>query len=126
MRKRRSCRAGSPGATPSTSAVPRHSSPVPVNTPPLTYFEGDWSSEEKERLQAAVREVEGSALAGVRHGPGAPWVLTSSRMGDTGIFVASRHGFAEVLTASSAGALGKKISEFGRAQETSSVPALVK
>jgi RNase P/RNase MRP subunit POP5 len=96
-----------------------------VDSPPLTYFEGEWSPEEKERLQAAVREVEADALSGVRHGPGAPWVLTSSRVGNTGVFVASRHGFAEVLTASSAGRLGEKISEFGRTQKPSSETALV-
>jgi hypothetical protein len=97
---------------------------MPADPTPLTYFEGDWSPDEKERLQAAVRAVEAGALSGVRHGPGAPWVLTSSKGEGTGLFVASRHGFAEVLTADSAGGLLEKVFEFGAGREASSMPAL--
>ncbi|PEN12563.1 hypothetical protein CRI94_13660 [Longibacter salinarum] len=64
---------------------------------PLIRYEGQWSRTEKESLHGAIEAYEGRHSDPVGHTPN--WVLVAVRIPDQPQFIASRHGWQDIVRA---------------------------
>jgi hypothetical protein len=75
----------------------------------LVYFEGRWTEEEAALVETAAEEAEKTLYSGGTPCVEAPWVAVAHDAGPSGLYVASRQGNVEVMTAESPEALADKI-----------------
>lgn len=79
-------------------------------TSSLVYFEGEWQQHETGLIEAAVEQAETDCPVETHSSSTAPWIATShTALGESGVYLASRHGLSEVLTAETAEGLARKI-----------------
>lgn len=81
-------------------------------TTDLIDFSGRWPSSEQTQITAAVETVETTGLSDAPNPHCAPWIVTRHQTPQADVYVASRFGFADVLRASSAEELARKICDF--------------
>lgn len=104
---------------------------VPMSSPPLVHFDGDWSPDEHEVVKAAVADAEAADLPAPSRVLGAAWVATRQGLGRTQLFMASRQQSAGALMDRSAEGLAARIRTFAerasrspQATPSSQTPAL--
>lgn len=79
----------------------------------LVYFEGKWSEEEAALIEAAAEGVEETFCFAQNGDLSAPWVAVAHDAGPSGMYLASRQGRVDVMTAETPEALAEKIREVG-------------
>jgi hypothetical protein len=79
---------------------------------PLVYFEGSWSADERELIEAAAETAETAGLPKPSDALGAPWVATRQILGDTRLYMASRQRGDSALMDRSAEGLADRIQRF--------------
>lgn len=84
------------------------------------YFEGQWSTSEREIVETAAEEAESASLPSHADFLGAPWVATRQVVGDTRLYMASRQQGESALLDQSAEGLADRIRRF--AQRNSDAP----
>jgi len=85
------------------------------------YFEGQWSSGEREIVETAAEEAERAGLSSPPDDFGAPWVATRQVVGDTHLYMASRQQGDSALLDRSAEGLADRIRRFAQRNEDGSL-----
>ena len=87
------------------------------------YFEGQWSSGEREIVETAAEEAERAGLSSSPDVLGAPWVATRQVVGDTRLYMASRQQGDSALLDQSAEGLADRIRRFAKRKGDGSLSA---